>query len=130
MAEFQRSLFNKPISETEQGIASGTNISMFSIPTNKLGFLKRIQANNPTASGINVEIWDNYQDPTAAALAAAGVSAPAVLASGLEKRKDIHIPSNIEQINWNEDEDIPLLGEVFVRSDTSGLDVTVTARTM
>lgn len=135
MAMFERRLFNKPIAVTKQDMVSGVNFHLpdpyvdppvtgptrfFQIPWNKLGYLKRIQIGRGCdgASGcFTFQIWDDYEDEITEV-------------SGYEKRKDITIPDAIAQINWDETEDIPLIGTIYGVPSISGVDVTITARTM
>ena len=126
MAMFERRLFNKPIAVTQQNMSSGVSSAIgswtpfFTIPWNKLGYLKRIEVGRGCdgASGcLTFEIWDNYAD----------LLTPW---SGLEKRKDITIPDGTTQINWDETEDIPLLGAIYGFPSISGVEATITARTM
>lgn len=129
MSMFERALFNKPIANTHQFMASGsaTDIStwqdFFTVPWNRLGYLKRIEIGRTCAefvqSGcVKFEIYDDFYDPITEV-------------SGLIKRKSITIPFGVDQINWDETEDIPLLGTVYGFAEmVSGLDVTLTMRTL
>lgn len=139
MAMFERKLFNKPIAVTKQFMASGVDFEglpfpyvadpvppltgptrFFQIPWNKLGYLKRIEIGRGCdgASGcFTFEIWDDYADLL-------------TLYSGFTKRKDITVPDGTDQINWDETEDIPLLGTIYGVPSISGVDVTITARLM
>jgi len=125
MAMFERSLFNKPIARTIQGMASGvssditTGTLFFAIPWNKLGYLKRVEAHGP--SGVFIEIWDDFDDPVTDV-------------SGFVKRKDLMIPCVCElsegQLIEDIDEDIPLLGSIYAFPSLSGVDLTIAVRTM
>jgi len=125
MAMFERSLFDKPISITRQGMTSGvssditTGTLFFGIPWNKLGYLKRIEAHGP--SGVFIEVWDNFYDSITAA-------------SGFVKRKDLFIPCVCTlpegQLIEDIDEDIPLLGDIYAFPSLSGVDLTIAVRTM
>jgi len=125
MAMFERSLFDKPISITRQGMTSGvssditTGTLFFGIPWNKLGYLKRIEAHGP--SGVFIEVWDNFYDSITAA-------------SGFVKRKDLFIPCvcTLPEGQLTEDitEDIPLLGDIYAFPSLSGVDLTIAVRTM
>lgn len=120
MSIFVRRLFNKPLAETVQGIASGTDVTLFEIPWNRLGFLKRVQIGrgcNGASGCIEFKIYDNYQDTLTDT-------------SGFTKRKSITIPTGVDYINHDETQDIPLLGEITVTSSVSGVDVTIAARTL
>lgn len=127
MSMFERRLFTKPIAVTHQGMSSGissdidTWTSFFTIPWNKLGYLKRIEVGRtcaPEASGCFVfDIWDDFYDPITEV-------------SGLVKRKAITIPDGTTQINWDETEDIPLIGRIYGFPSISGMDATITARIM
>lgn len=112
---FQRNLFKKPIDETQRDMASGTVTSFFTIPWNKLGFLKRVEIKNDTQSAANITIRDNYNDSITSA-------------SGYDVKKEIYVGANSQ---YDEDikEDIPLLEEVSAESTVSGCDITLTART-
>lgn len=125
MAMFERALFLKPVARTIQGMASGvssnitTGTLFFGIPWNKLGYLSRVQCHGP--SGVFIEIWDNFIDSV-------------TLASGFQKIKDLFIPcvctlpegQLIEDIN----QDIPVLGDIYVFPSLSGVDLTIACRTM
>jgi hypothetical protein len=125
MAMFERSLFDKPIAMTIQSLPSGvssditTGTLFFGIPWNKLGYLKRIQAHGP--SGVSIEIWDNFNDSITDT-------------SGFEKRKDVFIPCVCTlpdgQLIEDIDEDIPILGDIYAFPSLSGVDLTITVRTM
>lgn len=101
----------------------------FQIPWAKLGYLKRIEIGrgcNGASGCFTFQIWDDFVDDMQAALP--GVEITDV--SGLVKRKDITIPLGTEQINWDETEDIPLLGTIYGVPSISGVSCTLTARTM
>lgn len=131
MAMFERKLFKKPIAVTRQDLVSGYTFPaggyvepptagptrFFSIPWDRLGFLKRVEATGVSGYDVHLRIYDDYYDEI-------------TKASGWEKRKAITIPDGTAQINWDEDQDIPLLGTVYVATDVSGIDVTIGARTM
>ena len=125
MAMFERSLFNKPISRTIQGMASGvssditTGTLFYGTPWNKCTYLKRIEAHGP--SGVFIEIWDNFEDPITDV-------------SGFVKRKDLFIPCVCTlpegQLIEDIDEDIPILGDIYAFPSLSGVDLTIACRTM
>lgn len=126
MAMFERSLFNKPVAVTHKAMVSGvqsllsTMTNFFTISWNKLGYLKRIEIGrgcNGASGCFQFEIWDDFYDPITEV-------------SGLVARKVITIPDGTAQINWDETEDIPLLGTIYGFPTISGVDVTLTARTM
>ena len=125
MAMFERSLFNKPIAVTHQHMMSGvssditTGTWFFGIPWNKLGYLKRVECHGP--SGVFIEIYDDFEDPLTDA-------------SGFQKIKDLFIPCVCTlpegQLIEDIDEDIPVLGDLYVFPSLSGVDLTLTVRTM
>lgn len=125
MAMFERSLFNKPIARTIQGMASGvssditTGTFFFGSPWAKLMYLKRIEAHGP--SGVFIEIYDNFEDEITEA-------------SGFQKIKDLFIPCVCDlpegQLIEDIDEDIPVLGDLYVFPSLSGVDLTIACRTM
>ncbi len=129
MAMFERRMFLKPICATHQFMASGiaTDIEtwqdFFTIPWNKLGYLKRIEIGRTCSefaySGcVKFEIYDDFYDPITEV-------------SGLVKRKSITIPFGVDQISLDETEDVPLIGTIYGFSEmVSGLDVTLCARLM
>lgn len=126
MAMFERRLFKKPICVTQQDMSSGVSstigtwTSFFSIPWNKLGYLKRIEIGkgcNGASGCVEFDIWDDFYDPITEV-------------SGLVKRKSITIPNGTAQINWDETQDIPLLGNIYAYPSISGLDATICARLM
>lgn len=124
MSIFLRKSFNKPIAVTHQGMASGTDVSFFQIPFAKLGYLKRIQVGrgcNGASGCIELDIFDTFADP----LTGSEWPVPGVMQV---KRKSITIPPSIAQLNWDETEDIPLLGLITAASSVSGIDMTITAR--
>jgi len=127
MAMYERRLFLKPICRTTQGVPSGISSDitdwtmMFNIPWNKLGYLKRIEigraCHEETSGCVVVDIYDDFYDPITEV-------------SGLVKRKAITIPDDTAQINWDETEDVPLIGAIYVVPQFSGLDITLCARLM
>lgn len=126
MAIFERRLFLKPICNTEQDMPSGVSdtistwTSFFTVPYNKLGYLKRIELGRGCdgASGcFTFDIWDDFYDPITSV-------------SGLVKRKAITIPGGISYINHDETEDIPLIGNIYGVPSISGIDATICMRTL
>lgn len=93
----------------------------FTVPWNKLGYLKRIEIGrgcHAAASGCALfDIYDDFYDAITEV-------------SGLIKRKAITIPAGVDQINWDETSDIPLIGAIYGVPSISGLDVTLCMRTM
>ena len=104
----------KPISRTVPTTSGSTNLrDVFSIPWNKTGYLDLIEADNNTSNDAVLKIKDSYQDSKT------GVS-------GLETRKQVKVLAG-DNISVDIKHDIPLIGEVKLQSDVSGVDVTVAA---
>lgn len=123
---FERHTFKKPMSHTEQSIASGTagdyttGVSLFSVPWDRIGYLKRVELGrgSDTISGcLTFELWDHFSDDQTDV-------------SGAVKRKDITLPADEDWLELDIDEDIEILEELRAVSTISGIDATVTCRTI
>jgi len=114
MAILQREKVEKPISKTVTTTSGATNLKdVFDISWNKTGYLDLIEADNNTSNDAVLKIKDSYQDSKT------GVS-------GLETRKQVKVLAG-DNISVDIKHDIPLIGEVKLQSDVSGVDVTVAA---
>lgn len=101
-----------PVSKTLESIASGTYVSLFSIPYNKIGKLLKIQTERPSKAGY-FRIYDSYQDSV-------------TTVSGFTLRKGLAFASGVSTIE-NVNKTVKLFQDIKVYASVSGFNVTVSA---
>ena len=101
-----------PISKTLESIASGTYLSVFSIPKNKIGKLAFIEVNNPSKKA-TVDLYDSYKGDVTEV-------------SGFVLRKRVVAASGVDTTRELK-KSIKLLQDVKLLSDVSGFHCTVMA---
>jgi len=115
MTKLTKRKIERPISKTVTATSGATNLAdVFEVPWDKIGYLKRIEGLNDTASDADLTVKDSYED-----------TKPSPEVSGFATRKQFRIAAG-SFASEDVKEDVPLLGLIRLQSTVSGFDVTIT----